>query len=359
MASTGIASIALLVGYATPGKAESWYYCNSAHGYYPYVSVCPEPWREVPPNWAERAAPDSHPSQAGEGWAAPRPEETSFDCAQAHKLAERLICSTPELAALDRQLADLFVAVRNQNLGAAIAANLQGDEARWLTAERNACSDVACLRQAYQSRITALRAQGQGSDATPLAPVSDAFRQGQIDRQRWDAWFSSQTGDVQVGADYWAAHRSPSDGGSCAAADHPGVSPEWLAGCLEAKRQLAVIDARRKGAPEYRRGFNTPLLAQAAPTVQATPIIQVAPTVQAVPTVPDTLTVQANPIVKSESTGRNVPIVDGGGGISIWKIIAAVCLLYFISELIKHNRSKKGSSLFHMGSWSSSLPAIR
>lgn len=28
--------------------AQSWYYCDSAKGYYPYVPSCPEPWRTVP-----------------------------------------------------------------------------------------------------------------------------------------------------------------------------------------------------------------------------------------------------------------------------------------------------------------------
>lgn len=28
--------------------ANSWFYCASAKGYYPYVQNCPEPWRTVP-----------------------------------------------------------------------------------------------------------------------------------------------------------------------------------------------------------------------------------------------------------------------------------------------------------------------
>jgi hypothetical protein len=28
--------------------AQMWYYCDSAEGYYPYVSSCPEGWRTVP-----------------------------------------------------------------------------------------------------------------------------------------------------------------------------------------------------------------------------------------------------------------------------------------------------------------------
>lgn len=31
------------------GPVGSWYYCDSAHGYYPYVAQCPEAWRSVSP----------------------------------------------------------------------------------------------------------------------------------------------------------------------------------------------------------------------------------------------------------------------------------------------------------------------
>ena len=32
----------------SPPSAQSWYYCDSAKGYYPYVPSCPEAWRPVP-----------------------------------------------------------------------------------------------------------------------------------------------------------------------------------------------------------------------------------------------------------------------------------------------------------------------
>jgi hypothetical protein len=31
-----------------PAPARSWYYCASAHAYYPDAGVCPEAWVEVP-----------------------------------------------------------------------------------------------------------------------------------------------------------------------------------------------------------------------------------------------------------------------------------------------------------------------
>src|ERR1700679_274451 len=37
---------------------------------------------------------------------------------------------------------------------------------------------------------------------------STAYRQGQADRQTWETWFNTLTGDTKSGAGYWAAHRS-------------------------------------------------------------------------------------------------------------------------------------------------------
>lgn len=44
-------ALLVIIGAAltVPVRAEQyWYYCDSAHAYYPYVSSCPEPWRDVP-----------------------------------------------------------------------------------------------------------------------------------------------------------------------------------------------------------------------------------------------------------------------------------------------------------------------
>jgi len=35
-------------GQATQSPGGTWYYCESAKGYYPYVPQCPEAWRPVP-----------------------------------------------------------------------------------------------------------------------------------------------------------------------------------------------------------------------------------------------------------------------------------------------------------------------
>jgi hypothetical protein len=39
-----------------PPPRATWYYCDSANGYYPYVRACPGGWRAV------AAAPEDHPA---------------------------------------------------------------------------------------------------------------------------------------------------------------------------------------------------------------------------------------------------------------------------------------------------------
>ncbi len=37
-----------MVAPVPASSPPTWYYCNSAHAYYPYISSCPEPWHAVP-----------------------------------------------------------------------------------------------------------------------------------------------------------------------------------------------------------------------------------------------------------------------------------------------------------------------
>jgi len=48
LAATIIGMLAMsAISHAQAGG--SWYYCDAAHAYYPYVTTCPVPWRPVPP----------------------------------------------------------------------------------------------------------------------------------------------------------------------------------------------------------------------------------------------------------------------------------------------------------------------
>ena len=88
----------------------------------------------------------------------------SFDCAKAKPgSTEALICADPALAALDRQLADVYAAARKK------AANqkppvLQAEQRGWVKG-RDDCwkaqqsGQATCIRDAYQQRIIELQAR--------------------------------------------------------------------------------------------------------------------------------------------------------------------------------------------------------
>lgn len=87
-------------------------------------------------------------------------DDPSFDCSKASSGAEKLICATPELAALDRRLADRFASalrkVRALDKGAEEAeAELRATQRGW-TKGRDECwtavDEKDCVRFAYQSR---------------------------------------------------------------------------------------------------------------------------------------------------------------------------------------------------------------
>jgi uncharacterized protein len=79
----------------------------------------------------------------------------SFDCTKAATKTEKLICADEKLSALDEQLATAYKTasetVTDKNA-------LKAQQKKWLKQKRNVCSDVACLSQAYQARISALTA---------------------------------------------------------------------------------------------------------------------------------------------------------------------------------------------------------
>jgi hypothetical protein len=156
----------------------TWYYCDPAHAYYPYISSCPVPWRAVTPY--------------AYGQAQPSP------------------------------------------VGPAVPA--------------------------------------QAAPAPTLVPPTEAqpssvYRQGQADRQAWEIWFGTLTGDYRAGAESWAGQRSLPSPRSCTAAP-PSTGADWTAGCLTAKEKLTPSDVRRKTEPDYRLGWNNP--AQVASSPMAT-----------------------------------------------------------------------------------------
>lgn len=86
-------------------------------------------------------------------------------------------------------------------------------------------------------------------------PATSPEGQGHADRVALEAWIGSLSGDRRSGADFWGQERSKPKPVSCLAADGSS-SPEFVAGCQEAQRRLALPDVRRRTEPDYRKGWN-------------------------------------------------------------------------------------------------------
>ena len=91
--------------------------------------------------------------------------QPSFDCRLARSKTERLICSSPELAALDRQLSNAY-----REIGGSSGPQVN-EQRRWI-GKLNDCSTTPCLTERYRQRITELEvARANALVSTP--PRSD------------------------------------------------------------------------------------------------------------------------------------------------------------------------------------------
>lgn len=89
---------------------------------------------------------------------APRAEAASFDCSSADlKADEKAICDNRDLNDADVRMVTTFDLV-SQLLAMGSRGELQDAQIAWLT-KRQACNaDLACLRDAYASRLEELKA---------------------------------------------------------------------------------------------------------------------------------------------------------------------------------------------------------
>jgi uncharacterized protein len=97
--------------------------------------------------------------------AASADEGPSFSCRYARSTAEKLVCGDPDLAALDRQLANTYSNMAGQPIN---RVRLKAGQARWMRQVRDACNDAACVRRAYRSRNAELLDQSRRA-ASPAA----------------------------------------------------------------------------------------------------------------------------------------------------------------------------------------------
>ena len=80
--------------------------------------------------------------------------------------------------------------------------------------------------------------------------------EGRTDRAAFESWYAGLSSIQRPGAEFWIGERSKPKPGSCFGVNQ-AAQPEFVAGCQEAQRQLALPDIRRKTEPSYRLGWNT------------------------------------------------------------------------------------------------------
>jgi uncharacterized protein len=92
-------------------------------------------------------------------------QSSSVDCSKPHQPSERAVCANGALRALDAQAGayySMLLEAKPATEGSAVSEfrdGLQAEDEAWRRDTRDACgAQVACLTQAYQHRIDALRA---------------------------------------------------------------------------------------------------------------------------------------------------------------------------------------------------------
>jgi uncharacterized protein YecT (DUF1311 family) len=132
------------------------------------TNICPQTkgWEQIDPVSATTAKAGPTPGTpvrlATESGATLPPAQAtsispSFDCTKAASVVERLICTTPELAVADNQMAEEYkhaYAAAGPN-----AAAIKQGQLDFLL-KRNRCGTVLCVADAYRARRTALTQSG-------------------------------------------------------------------------------------------------------------------------------------------------------------------------------------------------------
>jgi len=76
----------------------------------------------------------------------------SFDCGKAQSKVEHLICDNPEISKLDDELSSAYKTALQDK---AKADAIKRGQKQWMK-ERNGCTDAACVRRAYETRLSGL-----------------------------------------------------------------------------------------------------------------------------------------------------------------------------------------------------------
>jgi uncharacterized protein len=104
-------------------------------------------------------------------------QAASFPCDKARTAVEKAICADADVSALDEHLGQYYAAARS--VLKAAASCLASDQRNWLRSRRDACTDAACLRQAYLQRLAEL---------DPMQPGATRIRYLELPRVKALAW---------------------------------------------------------------------------------------------------------------------------------------------------------------------------
>jgi uncharacterized protein len=112
-------------------------------------------------------------------------QAASFDCGKAQTSVEHLICDNPEISKLDEEMAAKYKAVLKDN---AQAKAVRQAQRQWLK-ERNRCEDVACIKQIFEVRLSALLDEEMGQKYK--SAMQDKAKAQQV-RQQQQIWIAQR-----------------------------------------------------------------------------------------------------------------------------------------------------------------------
>ena len=132
----------------------------------PEPKAAPAP-RTPPPVTAKPREPapakQAQPTRQAQAPAQPAPRgaaKPSFNCRYGRSSSERMVCSSPSLAAADRQMSSIYyAAMANSDPGT--RSHLRRSRDAFL-ARRERCGSEACVAAAYNSRIAEIRSIARG-----------------------------------------------------------------------------------------------------------------------------------------------------------------------------------------------------
>lgn len=114
-------------------------------------------------------------------------QAASFDCGKAQRKIEHLICDNPEISKLDDELS---VAYKSTLQDQVQVDSIKQTQKQWLKV-RNGCDDAACVKRAYETRLTSLAVLH-----VSLADVSESAKQKIMLPAQGDNWiYQDGTGE--------------------------------------------------------------------------------------------------------------------------------------------------------------------